>query len=100
METGGCRRDHLEQAAKTGFRSPQLDLPPFPSELSRAWIWFHEIALKRQVAATMGGIIYQPIGHGELESWCRYTGERPTYLERRAIDILDLTYIQVFSKRG
>lgn len=100
MEGGGCRRDHFEQAAKSGFRAPQMDLPPFPKELARAWDWFHHLNMKRQVSASFGGIIYQPITNTELESWCRYTGNRPTYIERRAIDILDLTYIEVFSKRG
>lgn len=84
----------------SGIRPPQLDLPPFPLELLQAWEWFHDLNLKRQVAIGMAGMIYQPITLSELDSWCRYTGNKPTYIERRALDILDLTYIQVFSKRG
>lgn len=39
--------------------------------------------------------VQQPLTYTELDAWSRYTGNRPTYLERRAIDTFDKVYIEV-----
>lgn len=95
MESGGTLRDHYEQAQKQlGERITALDTPPCPPLLLRAWFWFWDLARKRQVAVGMRAVM-QPITYTELEAWSRYTGNRPTYLERRAIDVFDRAFIDV-----
>lgn len=95
MPTGGCLRDHYEQAKKGGAGVPQLDTPPLPPIFLPAWIWFWELNARRQSSVGPTAVIPQPIPYTEIEAWARYTGRRPSYLERKAIDVFDRSYLEV-----
>lgn len=71
-----------------------LHYDPCPAPLLRAWEWFWILTRKRQVAVGMGAVP-QPLTYTELDSWCRYTGNRPSFIERRAIDVFDQVYLEV-----
>lgn len=71
-----------------------LHFDPCPALLLRAWFWFWELSPKRQIAVGMAGVP-QAIPYTEIEAWCRYTGNRPTYLERKALDAFDRAYLEV-----
>jgi hypothetical protein len=41
------------------------------------------------------GAVMQPLTYQELDAWTRYTGTRPTYLERKALDVFDQVFLEV-----
>ena len=97
MPTGGCLRDHLLQVKDmTGTTPPEL-LIGCPEGFGRAWTWFLDLNRKRQIQGGMQ-VIYLPITYSELEAWSRYTGNRPSFLERWAIDVLDRAYLTEMNK--
>lgn len=47
----------------------------------------------------MAGAVYLPLTYIELQAWTQYTGNRPTYLERRAIDAFDAEFTKIMNAR-
>ena len=92
MPLGGDLRSHLQQVEKISGHTPKELLIECPEGFGRAWSWFQEINRKRQIQVGMQ-VVYLPVTYTEMDAWTRYTGNRPSFLERWALDILDRAYL-------
>lgn len=87
--------DALEQIyQQTGIRKPDLDNPPvIPPAVTHVWAWFFELNRARQ-----SGMGLNPLSWGEIDAYCRLTGQRMQRWELNLLAIFDTAFLDVMQK--
>jgi hypothetical protein len=84
----------MQAARQTGKWYAELDTPDIPFEMWNEWEWFMDLNSRR--SAGFSGP--DPLSYQEMIAWMRYTGVRPSPLQRRMLVDLDRTFLAVYGE--
>ena len=94
QKDGSSKRSHLESLARqTGIMQDELVPVDVHPCVMHIWEWFTKLSHKRTVGMSAG-----PIASLEIEAWCRLHDVVMSPFEVRAIEALDLVYLQASAK--